>query len=196
MGCLIPALVFGFLQWWVAAALCVLLTLFMAYFFRDPERMIPGDPDAVVSPADGKVTRVERVDPANPASPTLVSIFLSVFDVHINRAPLDGTIREITDVAGQFKNAMSDSASLVNEQKIITLESRNVTIVMKQIAGLLARRCVFWKGVGESVTRGERVGLIKFSSRTDVLLPAEIEVTVRPGERVAGGSTVIGRFRR
>lgn len=201
IGCLIPTLFFGILLFWFPTSFMIgltvffiLLTLFMVYFFRDPERVIPTDPDAVVSPADGKITRIAQVEPNNPHSPTLVSIFLSPIDVHINRAPVHGTVKEVTHTKGRFRNAMSDTASLVNEQKTIILENERVTIVLKQIAGFLARRCVFWKQPGESVALGERVGLIKFSSRTDIILPPQVRVLVKTGERVVGGTTIIGRI--
>ena len=198
---LIPSLICGVTLLWIphplvfgALGVFVFLTLFMLWFFRDPERVIPTDPKAVVAPADGKITRVIKVEPANPNSPTLVSIFMSPLDVHVNRAPINGTIREVTHTKGQFLNAMDDRASLLNEQNTITLTNGSLTIVMKQVAGFLARRCVFWKTPGETVVLGERVGLIKFSSRADLILPPEVEVTITPGERVYSGSTIIGRI--
>lgn len=191
---LIPTIVFAVLQWWILAGICLVLTLFMMHFFRDPERTIPTDTNTVVAPADGKITRVIKVEPDNPNSPTLISIFMSPLNVHVNRSPIPGVIREVKHTKGRFVNAMSDEASLVNEQNTITLENDRMTVVMKQIAGFIARRCVFFKQPGDRVGLGERVGLIKFSSRTDLILPAEVQVIVHPGERVYGGTTIIGRI--
>ncbi|MBI3952279.1 MAG: phosphatidylserine decarboxylase [Acidobacteria bacterium] len=168
---------------------------FMAFFFRDPEREIPEDEMAVVSPADGKIVGVVKLDPTDPASPTRLSIFLSVFDVHINRAPIAGQIKDVAFQPGRFRAAFAEAASVVNEQSIITMEGNRIRLVFKQIAGLLARRIVFSKRPGDWVAKGERVGLIKFGSRTDVILPPEVEVSVRKGEKVYGGSSIIGRIR-
>ncbi|MEN3326100.1 MAG: phosphatidylserine decarboxylase [Acidobacteriota bacterium] len=180
------AAVFGF--WWVAAIL-LLVTLFMAFFFRDPKRVPPSDPDVVVSPADGKVTRVERASDS-----TVVSIFLSPLDVHINRSPIPGKIVDVLYSPGKFLMATNEKASLVNEQNALTIQGEKITVVCKQIAGILARRIVCWKAEGDSLGLGERFGMIKFSSRTDVLLPANVRVTVKEGDRVRGGTTVIGRI--
>jgi phosphatidylserine decarboxylase len=182
------------LGWWYVAALLGLLTAFMAYFFRDPERAIPDDPSVVVSPADGRVTRVERVSPEDPQSPTLVSIFLSPFDVHINRAPIAGEITDVTYTKGRFVMATRDDASLINEQNTLTIRGERMTVVCRQIAGVLARRIVCWKRAGESVSLGERFGLIKFGSRTDLILPPAVRVEVGVGARVRGGASVIGRL--
>jgi len=187
------------LIWWsvpllVLAALLLLLAAFMAYFFRDPERAIPSDKSSIVSPADGRVTLVGKLSPEDPSSPTVVSIFLSPLDVHINRSPISGTILDVTYTKGRFKPATSDTASLVNEQNALTIQGEGLTIVCKQIAGVLARRIVCWKKPGDRLELGERFGLIKFSSRTDLVLPPEVEVLVKVGERVRGGVTVIGRF--
>jgi phosphatidylserine decarboxylase len=184
--------VFGY---WVIGILPVLLTLSMAFFFRDPRRKPPSDPNIVVAPADGRVTRVRKVVPAESGSPTLVSIFLSPFDVHVNRAPIAGLIRDISYVPGKFLMATNEMASAVNEQNALTIEGEKVTVVCKQIAGILARRVVCWKQKGDRVSLGERFGLIKFSSRTDVILPQQVEVLVQEGSRVKGGTTIIGRIR-
>jgi len=180
--------------WWLAIPLA-LLAAFMAYFFRDPRREVPGAEGVVVSPADGRVTRIEKLAPGEADSPTLVSIFLSPFDVHINRAPIAGTILDVTYTKGRFTSATRDSASLVNEQNTLTIKGERMTIVCKQIAGVLARRIVCWKRAGESLEIGERFGLIKFGSRTDLVLPPEVELEVAVGHRVRGGATVIGRLR-
>lgn len=180
--------------YWYAAIPFVLVTAFMAYFFRDPRREPPRDPTAVVAPADGKVTRVGPIaDTAD--SPTLISIFLSPLDVHINRAPIAGTVTNVSYTRGKFLMATDKNASLVNEQNALTIEGEKITVVCKQIAGILARRIICWKHAGEQVKLGERFGLIKFSSRTDVLLPAGVEVLAAEGMRVRGGITVIGRIK-
>ena len=183
------AAVLGF--WWVAGFL-LLLTLFMAFFFRDPKRVPPSDPDVVVSPADGKVTRVGPVAPG--ADSTVVSIFLSPLDVHINRSPIPGKIVDVLYSPGKFLMATNEKASLVNEQNALTIQGEKITVVCKQIAGILARRIVCWKAEGDSLGLGERFGMIKFSSRTDLLLPANVRVIVKEGDRVRGGTTVIGRI--
>lgn len=178
----------------VLAGVLFLLACFMAYFFRDPERAVPGERTVIVSPADGRVTLVGKLSPEDADSPTIVSIFLSPLDVHINRAPISGTILDVTYTKGRFKPATSDTASLVNEQNALTIQGEGVTVVCKQIAGVLARRIVCWKKPGDRLELGERFGLIKFSSRTDLVMPPEVEVLVNVGERVRGGVTIIGRF--
>ena len=180
--------------YWYAAVPFVFLTAFMAYFFRDPTREPPQDQDAVVAPADGKVTRVGAIADT-PGSPTLVSIFLSPLDVHINRAPIAGTVTNVSYMRGKFLMATDKNASLVNEQNALTIQGDKITVVCKQIAGILARRIICWKHAGEHVKLGERFGLIKFSSRTDLLLPPEVDVLVSEGMRVRGGVTVIGRIK-
>lgn len=187
------AAAFGY---WFIAVPFLLLAAFMAYFFRDPHRIVPDDASLVVSPADGRVTRVEKLNAASPASsPTVVSIFLSPFDVHINRAPIAGEIIDVTYTKGLYRMATRADASLVNEQNALTIRGARITVVCKQIAGILARRIVCWKSAGESVALGERFGLIKFSSRTDLVLPPEVEVCVRVGDRVRGGVSSIGRIK-
>lgn len=179
---------------WPVSLAFAILTLFMAYFFRDPNRQPPSDPNVVVAPADGLVTRVRPVA-AGEGSATVVSIFLSPFDVHINRAPIAGAITDVSYTSGKFLMATNENASLVNEQNALTIEGEKITVVCKQIAGILARRIVCWKRAGERVALGERFGLIKFSSRTDLLLPATVEVLVTEGARVQGGTSIIGRIR-
>jgi phosphatidylserine decarboxylase len=179
---------------WYVFAFFILITLFMGYFFRDPRRQPPSDAAAVVSPADGRVTRVQKLDPASDKSSSIISIFLSPLDVHINRAPIRGTITDITYSPGKFLMATNEKASLVNEQNVLTIEGQGITVVCKQIAGILARRIVCWKKKGDNLTLGERFGLIKFSSRTDVILPPNVSISVAVGDRVRGGTTVIGRI--
>jgi phosphatidylserine decarboxylase len=182
----IIALIFGSLQIWLVAAAFVAVALFMAYFFRDPVRNIPGADNIVVSAADGRVTRIDET-----TSGKLVSVFLSPLDVHINRAPIAGTITKVDYIAGKKIPATSDQASLVNERNSITIAGANMTIVCTQIAGILARRIVCWNKEGDKLERGQKYGLIKFSSRTDLLMPKEVEIKVSVGDRVTGGETII-----
>ena len=193
---LIPAALLFFLQWWVAAVLCLMLAAFMAFFFRDPHRESPTDDTLVISPADGRVVMLTPVDPGKKDSPVQVSIFLSPMNVHINRSPIAGEIVDFAYKPGAFHIASRDIASLENEQNIVTVKGRYFTIIFRQIAGLLARRVVFWKNKGDHIAMGERIGLMKFSSRMDVLLPAEVEVTVSRGDVVIGGISVIGRLKQ
>jgi len=186
----VAATILGF---WYIGLLFFVVMVFMAYFFRDPKRVSPDDPDVVVSPADGRVTRIDSVT-AEASAPTLISIFLSPLDVHINRSPIRGKIVDVVYSPGKFLMATNEKASLVNEQNALTIQGEKITVVCKQIAGILARRIVCWKGKGDQVNLGERFGMIKFSSRTDVLLPANVKVTVAEGDRVRGGITVIGRI--
>jgi phosphatidylserine decarboxylase len=180
---------------WLVALIFLGTAGFMAFFFRDPQRTVPSDPGVVVAPADGRVTRVEPLDPRNPASPTVVSIFLSPLDVHINRAPIAGKISNMTYKRGRFMIATRNEASLVNEQNSLTIEGEKITLVCKQIAGVLARRIVCWKHTGDEMALGERFGMIKFSSRTDLILPPDVEIAVNLGARVKGGVTIVGRIR-
>jgi phosphatidylserine decarboxylase len=192
---LIPTAIFAALGWWVAAVCFFLLAAFMAFFFRDPERDCPTDDRIIISPADGRVVVVAPVEPGAKDSPTQISIFLSPMNVHINRSPIAGEITEAVYKPGAFHVASLDIASVENEQNIVTIRGRYVTIVFRQIAGLLARRIVLWKKQGDTVALGERVGLMKFSSRMDVIVPSEVEVLVRKGDRVVAGVTVLGRVR-
>ena len=180
---------------WPIGLVFAILAAFMAFFFRDPRRVAPSDSSLVVAPADGRVTRVKPVEDQNENSATVVSIFLSPFDVHINRAPIAGKITNVSYTRGKFLMATDENSSVVNEQNALTIEGEKITVVCKQIAGILARRIVCWKQAGESLALGERFGLIKFSSRTDLLLPANVEVLVTEGTRVRGGTTIIGRIR-
>jgi phosphatidylserine decarboxylase len=184
------ALFIGWLAslWWALSPL--LLAVFFLWFFRDPDRIIPSVPAAVVSPADGKVTDVSTVLVAG-SKRKRISIFLSVFDVHVNRAPISGVIRDVRYQRGKFLNAMGHDCAEQNEHNIVTVEGEGQTVVFKQIAGLLARRIVFNKHVGDAVQRGERVGMIKFGSRVDVLLNAAATLEVKGGDHVKGGSSVL-----
>jgi phosphatidylserine decarboxylase len=167
-----------------------LLAFFFLWFFRDPERAIPQDSGAVVSPGDGEVTDVSPVAVGDEKL-TRLSIFLSVFNVHVNRSPIAGVIREVRYQRGQYLNAMNKTSAELNEQNIVTVEGDGQTVVFKQIAGLLARRIVFNHKVGDRLERGQRVGLIKFGSRVDVLLDASAKVNVKVGDRVKGGASVL-----
>jgi phosphatidylserine decarboxylase len=189
------ALIAAAVGYWPVSIPFIVLAAFMAFFFRDPKRSAPADSNLIVSPADGRVTRIEVLSPGEDQSPTVVSIFLSPFDVHINRAPLAGTITDVSYTRGKFLMATKEEASLVNEQNALTIRGERVTVVCKQIAGILARRIVCWKRAGDQLALGERFGLIKFSSRTDLILPPEVEVIVQEGTRVRGGVTVIGRIK-
>jgi len=190
----VPLIAAGFVFGWLTrpawAIPPLLLALFFLWFFRDPEREIPDTPGAVVSPADGKVTDVS-VMAAGGGKRTRISIFLSVFDVHVNRSPIAGVVREVRYQRGRFLNAMNAASAEHNEQNIVTLEGSGQVVVFKQIAGLLARRIVFYPKVGDLLQRGQRVGLIKFGSRVDVLFDADARLQVKAGDRVRGGSSVI-----
>lgn len=185
------------LLWWLTVpALAVIPLLFGAFFlwfFRDPERSIPSEPGLIVSPADGKVTDVSPTQ-LNGRSCTRISIFLNVFDVHVNRSPISGVIREVVYQKGKFGNAMDAVSAEANEQTIVTIEGEDTVVVLKQIAGLLARRIVFNHKSGDTLTRGQRVGLIKFASRTDLIFPSEGRLSVKAGDHVKGGSSILARL--
>jgi phosphatidylserine decarboxylase len=189
-----PLLVAAALIAWLAgpfwAAPVLLLVVFFLWFFRDPNRVIPGEAGALVSPADGKITDVSPLI-LNGSQRLRISIFLNVFDVHVNRSPVSGVIRSVQYHKGKFVSAMNAASAELNEQNVVTVEGEGQVVVFKQIAGLLARRIVFDKKVGDRVERGERVGLIKFGSRVDVLLDASATLEVKVGDRVRGGSSVL-----
>jgi len=171
------------------------LAVFFLWFFRDPERVIPSEAGAVVSPADGKVTSVAIVN-VNGETFKSISIFLNVFNVHVNRSPVSGIVRGARYEPGKYLNAMNPASAEQNERNTVTIEGEGHRVIFKQIAGLLARRIVFTKQVGDSVRRGERVGLIKFGSRTDVLLDPSAEVAVKVGDNVKGGSSILAFLRQ
>lgn len=172
------------------AVIPLLLACFFLWFFRDPERAIPTEAGAVVSPADGKVTDVSTIQVGNEKHLRL-SIFLSVFNVHVNRVPISGTIRDIHYQRGKFLDARSPDCADRNEQNVVTVEGQGQIVVFKQIAGLLARRIVFNPKVGDRVERGQRIGLIKFGSRCDVVLDSSARPNVKVGDRVQGGASVL-----
>ena len=187
---MIPIL-FGY---WPIALVFLFLAAFMAYFFRDPSRAIPTEPGIIVSPADGRVTLVQQ-STGEAGSESLVSIFLSPLDVHLNRAPIAGKISTIDYKPGKFLMATDERARLLNEQNSLTIEGNGLTVTCTQIAGILARRIVCWKKAGERVECGERFGMIKFGSRTDLAMPPAVDVVIKEGMRVTGGVTIIGRFK-
>ena len=190
IGCLVAAGVIAWLAAWPYAVPVLLLGVFFLQFFRDPERQIPTQPGAVVSPGDGKVTDVSVVN-ADGVSRSRISIFLSVFDVHVNRSPIAGMIRDVRYQRGKFVNAMAANSAEENEQNVVTVEGEGRTVIFKQIAGLIARRIIFNFKVGDHVARGQRVGLIKFGSRVDVLFDRDAAIQVKLGDRVKGGATVL-----
>jgi len=197
LATLMLAAVFAFLYFWIGGivfligiVLFVLLTAFMAYFFRDPQRNIPDDANIIISAADGRVTRVEERENGK-----FVSVFLSPLDVHINRAPIAGKIIKVDYIKGKKNPATSNEASLVNERNSLTIEGEKMTVICTQIAGIVARRIVCWSKTGDNLKLGEKFGLIKFSSRTDLLMPKEVEVLVKVGDRVVGGETIIAKLK-
>ncbi len=184
------AVLVGWLTLPALALIPLLLAAFFLWFFRDPERQIPAVPGAIVSPADGKVTDVSVIE-QDGQSQTRISVFLNVFNVHVNRSPIAGVITDVKYKKGQFRNAMGAISAELNEQNVVTVEGAAGTVVFKQIAGLLARRIVFAKKVGDHVALGERVGLIKFGSRVDITFTADAEMKVRVGDNVKGGSSLL-----
>src|ERR1700683_4228121 len=186
VACLIPG-------WKWAAGVLIFLGLFVFYFFRDPEREIPTDPGAVVSPADGHVVVIvdELLDSRMGHR---ISIFLSIWDVHIQRAPAAGRIADVVYRPGRFYAAFRSDASRENEQNIIYLHTPQGSVIFKQIAGAIARRVICWKEEGQEVVIGERVGLIRFGSRVDIWLPLDTQVVVQRGQHVKGGESVIAKW--
>jgi phosphatidylserine decarboxylase len=174
---------------WIWAVLPVLLAWFFLWFFRDPRRTVPAEPGLVVSPADGKITEVARIQ--TPSGERIrLSIFLSVFDVHVNRAPITGTVREVRYQKGGHLNAL-DPKSAENEQNVVTVRGDEFDVTFSQVAGILARRIIFRHKVGDFLERGQRVGLIKFGSRVNVILPGHAHLRVVKGSRVKGGASVL-----
>ncbi len=166
-----------------------MLAAFMAYFFRDPHRSIPKGDRIIVSAADGRVTRIDENEKGK-----IVSVFLSPLDVHINRAPIAGKITKVDYIKGKKAPATSDEASFSNERNSLTIENDKMTVVCTQIAGIVARRIVCWSKLGDNLELGQKFGLIKFSSRTDLLMPPTVEILVKIGDRVVGGETIIARL--
>lgn len=168
----------------------VLLALFFLWFFRDPSRRIPAGPGEIVSPGDGKVTEAEWIETPD-GSRLRLSIFLSVFDVHVNRSPIEGTVTAVNYKKGLFLNALRADSNVLNEQNVVVIENADYSVQVKQIAGLLARRIVCTVRPGDTIKRGQRIGLIKFGSRVDILMPSDANLRVRRGDRVQGGSSVL-----
>lgn len=193
----VPPLVLGILAGWAGwtwpAAVLLVLAGFVFFFFRDPERALPSRPSAVVSPADGRVLEVID-EPLEGRPGRKISIFLSVFNVHVNRAPLASRIEKVDYRPGKFYAAMKSRASTENEQNVIRLDTGRGPVIVKQIAGWVARRVLLWKPVGASLARGERLGMIRFGSRVELWLPCEARVTVRPGDHVRGGASVVAEW--
>jgi phosphatidylserine decarboxylase len=173
---------------WVLAVGLIALAAFMAFFFRDPARTVPEGDDLIVSAADGRVTRIEDREEGK-----FVSVFLSPMDVHINRSPISGKVIKVAYIRGKKRPATSDHASAINERNSVVLQNENFSVTCTQIAGILARRIVCWSKEGDELVTGQRFGLIKFGSRTDLLMPPNTEIAVKVGDRVRGGETVIGR---
>jgi phosphatidylserine decarboxylase len=193
----IPPMVLGVLclgfGWYWAAGILIFLGLFVFYFFRNPQRTIPSDPSLVVSPADGHV--VDIVDEVfNSKMGHRISIFLAVWDVHVQRAPVAGRITRVIYRPGKFYAAMRSAASEKNEQNVIYVDTEKGAVVFKQIAGAIARRVICWKRAGEMVALGELVGMIRFGSRVDIWLPVETQVVVHRGQKVKGGESVLARW--
>ncbi len=186
----VAALLWYVTQAWWAAIPALLLAVFFLWFFRDPEREIPQGEGVMVSPADGVVSSVDWIQTvAGPRA--RVSIFMNVFNVHVNRSPIAGEVMSVVHRPGKFLNAMNPDSVQYNEQNMIVIAGDGCEISMKQIAGLLARRIVCNLRVGDKLRRGERIGMIKFGSRVDVLLPGEIALKVKAGDKVQGGSSVL-----
>ena len=182
-----------FLHWRIAAYLLLFLALFVFSFFRDPHRVIPSEPGAIVSPGDGRVVVVQDEDYAGKPGKR-VSIFLAVWNVHVNRSPEAGRITKMEYRPGKFLAAMRANASAENEQNIFTLSTDAGELVFKQIAGLIARRVVSWKKAGDIVARGERIGLVRFGSRVDLWVPQQAEILVKVGQHVKGGSSLLASW--
>ena len=190
IGSAVAAVLIAWLAAWPYAVPVILLGAFCLWFFRDPERQIPNLPGAIVSPGDGKVTDVSTVNSGGVLR-ARISIFLNVFNVHVNRSPIAGVIREVCYQRGKFLNAMDANSAEQNEQNIVTVEGEGRTVIFKQIAGLIARRIVFNLKAGDQVARGQRVGLIKFGSRVDVIFDSDAAIQVKLGDHVKGGSSIL-----
>jgi phosphatidylserine decarboxylase len=191
----VAALLVWFTNTWEWSVVPVLLAAFFLWFFRDPQRAIPAGDGLIVSPGDGLVTETVRIQTPN-GERQRISIFLSVFDVHVNRSPIAGVLSRVRYQKGKYLNAMNPQSAESNEQNVVTVRGEGIEVTFKQIAGLLARRIVFNYKEGDLVERGQLVGLIKFGSRVDVVVPAEAELLVKVGERVKGGSSVLAAMGR
>jgi phosphatidylserine decarboxylase len=195
---LIPLLLLAALAYfspipWLAAPFAV-LAAFVAYFFRNPGRQIPQGEGLVLSPADGKVVKIMPLTEGEFAGGSAISIFLNVFNVHVQRTPIPGVLESVEYKRGKFVAAYEDEASRINEQNILSVRGDRIKVVFKQIAGLIARRVVCWKKPGTGLSKGELVGLIRFGSRVDVIVPAPVRIRVKIGEKVKGGSSILGEY--
>lgn len=191
----IATLTFALLDCWFMATVLLVVLFLVLNFFRDPERVIPQEPGVAVSPADGKVIKVETMrDPLTGEDRTAICVFMNVFNVHVNRMPVAGRIARISYFGGKFLNASFDKASTDNERNSLLIEDGDgKTWTMVQIAGLIARRIICWGEEGDTLARGQRFGLIKFGSRVDLYIPSDYEPSVRNGEKVFAGQTVLAR---
>ncbi len=189
---LVPLLVVALLPllagWWVLSSVLMIFPLFVAYFFRNPERKIEDDDKTVLSPADGRIVSIDENEEQKR-----VSIFMNVFNVHINRFPIAGKITFVEHSSGKFMPADRERASFENERNRVVIEGNDFSVTVVQIAGLIARRICFWFNVGDSIEQGQRLGLIKFGSRVDIYFPATMEVAVTVGDKVKGGLSVIAK---
>ena len=184
---LAAGIVAAFWAGWTSAGIVLgIVALFVAFFFRDPSRNVPSEPGTIVSPADGRVVRIEA-----DSGDVAISIFLSLFNVHVNRSPIEGSVRNVEYRRGSYHAAFTDAASAENERNTLMIANRDFGVTCSQIAGLVARRIVCWKKSGDSVDRGERIGLIRFGSRVDLVIPASAALRVRVGDKVRGGSSTI-----
>lgn len=183
------AIGFALFGYWIFAAIFAALAAFMVFFFRNPKRVIPDGPNLVVSAADGKVTRIEETEAG-----VLISVFLSPLDVHVNRSPIAGKVAGVRQFKGRKRPATSNTASATNERNELIIEGEGITVVCTQIVGILARRIVCWSKTGDTLERGELFGLIRFGSRTDLLLPSRVSICVEIGDRVRGGETIIATY--
>jgi phosphatidylserine decarboxylase len=190
----VPLLALGILavlnRFYCLSALFFIIAAFICFFFRNPERRIPDGKNIIVSPADGKIVKISPINSGDQA----ISVFLNIFNVHVNRSPITGEVLQVEYKRGKFKAAFDDEASQVNEQNIITITGQDIRIIVRQIAGLIARRVVCWKKPGDRLKRGELIGLIRFGSRMDIVLPGHVKILVKVGDKVKGGSSIIGEY--
>lgn len=191
----VATLTFALLDCWFMATLLLAVLFLVLNFFRDPERVVPQEPGVAVSPADGKVIKVETMrDPMTGEDRTAICVFMNVFNVHVNRMPVAGRITRIAYFGGKFVNASFDKASTDNERNTLLVEDGDgKTWTVVQIAGLIARRIICWGEEGDTLGRGQRFGLIKFGSRVDLYIPTDYEPIVRTGEKVFAGQTILAR---
>ena len=180
----------AFLYQPILTAIILVFTVFTAFFFRNPHRRIPSGANLIVSPADGKVVKISRDENGEQT----LCIFLNIFNVHVTRSPIAGNIECFEYKRGKFKVAFDEEASRVNEQNIVSFAGPELSLVVKQVAGLIARRVICWKKPGDDVGRGDLFGLIRFGSRVDVVMPARVNIRVGVGDKVRGGSSIIGDY--